>query len=340
MPTPEVAADTPRSTRSRRTQHTVQKRPAEDEQHSSGDMAPKRARRSAVSQGQYSCDKIATSEAGTSEDIHEDDVCPVCQLLLFNPVITACKHVLCKSCMATWADVSLSTPMTIVSVDEEPKDFDSATGLEARCPMCRAQTSASLDEARHAALQSNYPRTYIERQTEEAEIEDGRESIQTITLYIGNRHGLITPSEGSANMHEWTFFVKPSRTDIIEEVQILLHPTFRPSRIIRSRPPYEIRRLGWGYFTITAAVILRAGYGWVSSDAEPSPDGVENGMLRLDWGLDFSSFDGKGAMGRCRLKVKNDRQWDGGEDSEDEREMGRMVKQYQRDGRYEPPEEE
>ncbi|KAK5717139.1 hypothetical protein LTR15_009028 [Elasticomyces elasticus] len=334
MPTPEVAADTPRSTRSRRTQQIVQKRPAEDEQYSSGEMAPKRARRSAVSQGQYSCDEIATSEAGISEDIHEDD------LLLFNPVITACKHVLCKSCMATWADVSLSTPMTIVSVDEEPKDFDSATGLEARCPMCRAQTSASLDEARHAALRSNYPRTYIERQTEEAEVEDGRESIKTITLYIGNRHNLITPAENSTNMHEWTFFVKPSRTDIIEEVQILLHPTFRPSRIIRSRPPYEIRRLGWGYFTITAAVILRAGYGWVSSDAEPSPDGVENGMLRLDWELDFSSFDGKGAMGRCRLKVKNDRQWDGGEDSEDEREMGRMVKQYQRDGRYEPPEEE
>ncbi|KAK3628937.1 hypothetical protein LTR22_022130 [Elasticomyces elasticus] len=338
MPAPEVAAVTPRSTASQRTRHNGQKHTLEDEHAPGGEMAPKRARWSPQASASNSNVSPPVDDA---EDIHEDDICPVCQLLLFNPVITACKHVLCKSCMATWADVSLSTPMIIVSVDEEPKDFDSATGLEAKCPMCRMQTSASLDEARHAVLRSKYPHSYIERQTEEAEIEDSRESIQTITLYIGNRHSLVTPAEGSSsNTHDWTFFVKPSRTDIIEEVQILLHPTFRPSRIIRSRPPYEIRRLGWGYFTITAAVILRAGYGWVSSDAEPSPDGVENGMLRLEWGLDFSSFDGKGAMGRCRLKVKNDRQWDGGEDSEDEREMGRMVKQYQRDARYEPPEED
>ncbi|TKA74242.1 hypothetical protein B0A55_05695 [Friedmanniomyces simplex] len=278
-------------------------------------------------------------DAGPSEEIDEDDLCPVCQLLLFVPVITGCRHVLCKSCMATWADVSLATSMRIVSVDEKPRDFDSATGLEAKCPLCRTQTSASLDAERSELLQSKYPRTYSERQAEETEGEAGGESIQTITLNIGNRHALVTPTDGSANMHDWTFFVKPSRTDIIEEVQILLHPTFRPSHIIRSRPPYEIRRLGWGYFTITAAVILRAGYSWVSSDAEPSLEGVQNGMLRLEWGLDFARFGGKGAMGRCRLKVRSDREWVETRDLEDEREVGRMVRQYQQDGRYEPPDE-
>ncbi|KAK3072381.1 hypothetical protein LTR53_006922 [Teratosphaeriaceae sp. CCFEE 6253] len=242
--------------------------------------------------------------------------------------------------MATWADVSLATRMPIVSVDEEPDYLDPAAGLEANCPMCRTPTSASLDSDRAETLRSQYPGTYTQRQTEESATAASRENIQTITLYIGNHHELVPSADDSANRHQWTFFVKPSRTDIIEEVQILLHPTFRPSRIIRSRAPYEIRRLGWGTFTITAAVILRAGYSWVSSDAEPSPDGEEDGMLRLEWTLDFERFGGKGAMGRCRLKVKNDRGWGGEGDEGNEREWVRMVRQYQADGRWEPPEEE
>jgi len=283
-----------------------------------------------------------TTAQGVVEDINEEDLCPVCQLLLYNPVITGCKHTLCKSCMAQWANCSVSAPMTIVRVDEQARDFDAVTGLEARCPMCRTQTSASLDTERSTNLRSKYSKTYTDRENEEAEGEDLRDSIQTITVYIGNHHELVQPrDEGSANMHQWTFFVRPSRTDIIEEVQVFLHPTFRPSRIIRTRAPYEITRLGWGYFKVTAGVILKAGYSWVSSDAEDSPDGAPNGMLRLEWMLDFSSFGGTGAMGRCRLKVKNDRDWKDVSDEEekDKAEFNRMVKQYQRDGRYEPPDE-
>lgn len=96
-----------------------------------------------------------------------------------------------------------------------------------------------------------------------------------------------------------------------------------------------------GYFTIVAGVILKPGYSWVSSDAEDSPDGAANGMLRLEWTLDFSSFGATGAMGRCKLKVKNDRAWQDISDEEerDQAEYQRMARQYQRDGRYEPPEE-
>lgn len=279
--------------------------------------------------------------AAAVEEVHEDDACPVCKLLLYNPIITRCGHTLCKSCMAQWADVSLSAPMIIVSVDEEARDFDAATGIEAKCPMCRTQTSASLDEDRGAALRSKYSSSYAERQLEEEQDEESQEAIQTVTVYIGNRHELIQPEDESPNMHQWTFFARPSRSDIIEEVQIFLHPTFRPSHIIRSRPPYEIRRLGWGYFTVVAGVILKAGYSWVSSDAEDSPDGAPKGMLRLEWPLDFSSFGGKGAMGRCRLNVKNDRDWRdvSDEEEQDEAEWNRMARQYQRDGLYLPPEE-
>jgi hypothetical protein len=295
-------------------------------------------------------DPISNGNATTNkqhEEIADDDLCPVCRLLLCNPVQTGCRHTLCKSCMATWADVSATKPLTIVSIDEQPHDdLDAVTGLEARCPMCRTQTIASLDEERIATLRSNYPIVYSEREAEEINDEDGHESVQTITLHIGNTHHWVTPEHKDiSNVHQWTFFLKPSRTDIIEEVQIFLHPTFRPSRIIRSRPPFEVTRKGWGTFIIVAAVILKAGYSWVSSDAEDSPDGAERGMLRLEWMLDFSPREtegvGGGSMGRCRLKVKSDRQWKGmgEEEVRDRAEWERVVRQYQRDGRYEPPDE-
>ena len=282
-----------------------------------------------------------SSASETEVDVHEDDVCPICQLLLCKPATTHCNHTMCKSCMATWAQVSISAPsnMTIVSVDEEPRDFDPATGLEARCPMCRTQTTASANEACARELKAKYPRTYAERETEEAEDDKLGDSVQTITVYIGNRHETFDPPEGQTyNQHQWTFFVRPSQTDIIEEIHIHLHPTFRQNHIIRTRPPYSIQRLGWGVFTIVADVIVKAGYSWVSSDAENSPDGAAKGMLKLEWRLDFESFGGTGAMGRCRLKVKSDRDWEGedGEAGRDRREWERVVRQYERDGRYEP----
>ncbi|KAK4506567.1 hypothetical protein PRZ48_000299 [Zasmidium cellare] len=275
------------------------------------------------------------------DSVEEDDLCPICRLLLYNPVTTSCNHTLCASCMAHWADVSLSQQMTIVDVDEEPVPFNPVSELEARCPMCRTQTTATTDAVRTEALKAKYPALWAERETEE-EGEGEMGGIQTLTVYVGNRHKMVESED--ANQHEWAFFVKPSRTDIVEEVQFLLHPTFRPNRVIRQRAPYEIRRLGWGVFTLVAYVILKAGYSWVSDDAQDSPDGAPKGMLPLEWTLDFNGFGGKGSMGRCRLKVKNDhREWEDDASDEEERdnaEWGRVMRTYERDGRWEPQEKD
>ncbi|RMY56397.1 hypothetical protein D0865_03671 [Hortaea werneckii] len=287
-------------------------------------------------------DDVHANNRDETEQIDADDQCPICHLLLYRPVVTQCNHAMCESCMAHWADVSVTSQMKIVDVDEEPSEFNPVSGVEAKCPMCRTATSASLNEARSEQLRVRYPSIWEERRVEEeGDLSRNAAEIQTITVYIGNRHTLVRDAE-DANVHEWTFFVRPSRTDIIEEVQILLHPTFRPSRIIRQRPPYAIKRYGWGYFTVQAYVILKAGYSWVSNEAEDSPDGASKGMLPLEWTLDFNGFGGKGSMGRCRLKVKNDRDWEdiSEEGEQDEAEMRRLVRQYERDGRYQPPEED
>ena len=79
----------------------------------------------------------------------------------------------------------------------------------------------------------------------------------------------------------------------------------------------------------------------MSEDAEDSPDGAEKGMLALEWLLDFSRFGGKGSMGRLKLKVKNQRAWEDeeAERREDERARSRLIRQYERDGRYVPRDE-
>lgn len=86
-------------------------------------------------------------------------------------------------------------------------------------------------------------------------------------------------------------------------------------------PPYEVRRLGWGYFTIYASLVLKAGYSWVSSEAEDTADGGVKGKLPLEWTLDFN---GGGSQGRLRLKVRKEKQGQEAEDEAQGEEVRRM----------------
>ena len=237
--------------------------------------------------------------------------------------------------MTHWADVSVTSQMTIVSLDDTPTAL-APNSIEARCPMCRTPTTATINSPLSASLRSKYPTTSLTRQTEESPSPTDP-SITTLTLHIGNTHALQPPDPmtHTSNIHAWTFFVRLSLSAIIEEVQIFLHPTFRPPRVIKTFPPYEVSRLGWGVFSVTAHVMLKAGYSWLSEEAERAPDGAEKGMLPLSWVLDF---DGEGRQGRCRLKVKSEV---GADDEEGvgERERARWRRAYERDGNWVPPEE-
>lgn len=156
-------------------------------------------------------------------DIDDDDICPICQLLLYRPVRTRCNHTLCESCMAHWADVSITTQMTTVGLDDRavlllPNE------IETKCPMCRTLTTANLDPGRESKLQEQYPTVYQERENEHRMIvdDDSASRIETLTVYIGNEHSLVRPPDNSTNKHQWKFFVRPSRSDLLEEVQIFL----------------------------------------------------------------------------------------------------------------------
>ena len=70
------------------------------------------------------------------------------------------------------------------------------------------------------------------------------------------------------NGHVWTIFAKVRRVDdivmsddvserYIEKAEFRLHPTFQPSIIRRRQAPFEVRRIGWGVFTIRVIITLK-----------------------------------------------------------------------------------
>lgn len=239
--------------------------------------------------------EVRDGEASRYDAVTPDDQCPMCHLLLYNPVTTTCNHTFCSRCMSHWADVSVTSQMAIVPLSDIPVDL-TPSNVEAKCPMCRTLTSAHPATDLASGLQDKYSAAYAQRRADDGD-EEELATVETITVYIGNKHSLVPAAPGSGNCHDWTFFVRPSRTDIIQAVRMNLHPTFRPPSVTRQDPPYEIRRLGWGYFAINALVVLKKGWAWLSNDAY----GEEKRALPLDWTLDF---EGEGSMGRCRLKVK------------------------------------
>jgi hypothetical protein len=92
--------------------------------------------------------------------------------------------------------------------------------------MCRTLTTARLDDARAEALKVAYPRTWKELEDERRREGDGMEKVQTLTVFVGNSHREVEAEEededGVGNRHEWDFFVRCSRVEVIEEVQFLL----------------------------------------------------------------------------------------------------------------------
>lgn len=194
------------------------------------------------------------------------------------------------------------------SLDMDLRDFDPAydpsSDLEARCPMCRTPTAATTDTALAQILAQKYPHTYAERKAEEDDNSRAAttgEGVENVVLLIGNKHALVGARDEPGNKHDWTFFVRLSRPEIVAYVKVNLHPTFRPPSLILRDPPFEVRRLGWGYFSISATVVLKEGWEWIGGSEVRGELSDRKGALGLGWMLDF---EGEGKQGRIRAGVR------------------------------------
>jgi hypothetical protein len=123
--------------------------------------------------------------------------------------------------MAHWAEVSITEQFSTVPFGDEDMTGDEVGQVEVKCPMCRTLTKTSPNGERERELRGRYPDQYRERAKEEAEGEQDGEVVR-IDLYVGNHHELVDSRDDNHNKHDWTFFVRPSRTDVIEEVIIKL----------------------------------------------------------------------------------------------------------------------
>jgi hypothetical protein len=155
-------------------------------------------------------------------------------------------------------------------------------------------------------LEKKYPAAYAERREQELEAKRQRQmgidGVEKMTIVVGNRHRLTSTEPGAvgSNRHDWTFFVKFSKPELVRSVKVRLHPTFRRPEIPLSSQPFEVRRLGWGVFAIRATVELNAPYHWVE-DGATARVSRSRSMTSLDWML---QFDEPEAGTRVRLKIK------------------------------------
>ncbi|KAL0486681.1 YEATS family protein [Acrasis kona] len=99
------------------------------------------------------------------------------------------------------------------------------------------------------------------------EVEEDRREIEQVVVehkdvFIGNAHS-VRPRNGE-DWHEWRLFVRMRDEDNIEDyidkVVVKLHPTFTPSTVVLSDPPFEMKRLGWGVFNIKVTLHFKQEY--------------------------------------------------------------------------------
>jgi len=84
-------------------------------------------------------------------------------------------------------------------------------------------------------------------------------------VLLGNEHQNI--KDKGDGEHRWTVYIRGpdgrrgnSRDDFnIEKVRFQLYPTYEPSLIELTRPPFEVTRDGWGTFDVAAEVFLKDG---------------------------------------------------------------------------------
>eukprot|EP00198_Chlamydomonas_reinhardtii_P000355 XP_001689690.1 predicted protein [Chlamydomonas reinhardtii] len=98
-----------------------------------------------------------------------------------------------------------------------------------------------------AEVRGRHPAAYAARGAEIAAEEEAlaarRRRLRR--LVVGNTHAYV-PGGG-----------EDEEAALVERVVVHLHPTFNPPVVVLTRPPFAVRRCGWGMFVVRAEVVFR-----------------------------------------------------------------------------------
>jgi len=165
-------------------------------------------------------------------DLH----CSICYSVFFQPITTPdCQHNFCRPCLARVIETHASCPLCrkpLIEFNPEEADENQAIAEE---------------------VKNRFADEYKEREEEWKRICELTKYMAAISFKVGNEHKSV--QNRGQNSHFWIVYVRdddPQRSFLrmVERVEIRLHPTFHPSKVILRKAPFEIHRLGWGIFEI------------------------------------------------------------------------------------------
>lgn len=67
----------------------------------------------------------------------------------------------------------------------------------------------------------------------------------------------------------------------IKQLTFELHPTFYPNKVVMKKPPFQITRTGWGYFTIGIAIVWKPELGLEDTKLEHELNFYQNTTYQL-----------------------------------------------------------
>ncbi len=223
----------------------------------------------------------------TTEQKLDEHTCPLCLNVLYNPIITPCKHAFCYYCFEECQDLAIK---------------------QNSCPLCRAKIKDSfklvIDKDYQEKLVKLLPK---ETQATKKYFDDfalllEKEYIK-IKLEYGNTHKLIEnprklrSSTNYENKHAWGVYVKVASKNCeddsrkyISKVEFEMHPTFSERIVPIKAWPFKLERVGWGLFNVPIKVFF-------------NKKEVIGGPLELNHLLDFDG-EGEKKFAIAKLRIK------------------------------------
>ena len=157
--------------------------------------------------------------------------CPICFQFIVEPVSLPCNHVFCINCI------------------------EEAALRKKKCPMCRELMPMSfmpkIDKKIQRQQKKEYPKEFDESEKELQKIKVLEKDLDRIVIKYGNTHEAIDQAN---NKHKWKFFIETFKSkhrfgDLVDKINIKLHPTFGTTDV-SLKSPYTFSARGWGIFEI------------------------------------------------------------------------------------------